>query len=123
MSGGSSRPPASGAHGERLVMAVGHALHRRLMGARILGRAVPHPHHVLARAPFVVFRETEPDHRPALRANQILARQPDGPAEARGLRDDLIEGVHRFRPADARDPLHFLAALEELHAKRDRPQL
>jgi hypothetical protein len=78
---------------------------------------------VLARAPFVVFRETEPDDRPALRADEILTRQPDGPAEPRRLGDDLIERVHRFRPPDPRDRLHLLAALEQLHAERDRPQL
>jgi hypothetical protein len=32
---------------------------------------------VLTRAPFVVLRKTEPDHRPTLRADKILARQPD----------------------------------------------
>jgi len=93
------------------------------MGARIFRRAVPHTHHVLSRAPFVVLREPEPDHRSALRADEILAREPDGPAETSGLRDNLVKGVHRFRPPDPRDRLHLLAALEELHAERDRPQL
>ena len=64
-----------------------------------------------------------PDHRPALRADEVFAGEPDGPAEASGLGDDLIEGVHRFRPADPRDRLHLRAALEQLHAERDRAQL
>jgi len=33
--------------------------------------------------------------------------------------DDLIESVYGFWPADLRDRLHVLAALEELHTKRD----
>jgi hypothetical protein len=58
-----------------------------------------------------------------LRPDEILARNADGPAQARGLRDDLIERLHRFRPANPRNCLHLVAVLEELHAKRDRPQL
>jgi hypothetical protein len=58
-----------------------------------------------------------------LRADEILARNADDPAEAGGLRDDLIERVHGFRPANLRDRLHVVAVFEELHAKRDRPQL
>ena len=71
----------------------------------------------------MVFCETEPDDRPALRADEILARQPDGPAETGGLGDDLIERVHGFWPADPRDRLHLLAILEKLHAEGYRPQL
>ena len=123
MSGGIEPAADERGHGERVVAAVGYALHRCLMGTRVLRRAVPDAHHVFARAPFIVFRQTEPDHRPALRTNEILARQPDGPAETSGLGDDLIERVHRFRPPNPRDRLHLLATLEELHAERDRPQL
>src|SRR6516162_1179929 len=117
--------PAAGerCHGERLVAAVGHAFHGRLMGGCVVWGAVPNTDHVLSGTPFFVFCETEPDDRPALRADEILARQPDGPTETGGLGDDLIKGVHRFRPADPRDRLHLLAVLEELHAERDRPQL
>jgi hypothetical protein len=43
--------------------------------------------------------------------------------EAGGLRDDLIERVHGFRPPNSRDGLHLVSVLEELHAERDRPQL
>jgi hypothetical protein len=93
------------------------------MSARIFGCAVPDADHVLARAPFVVLGQPEPDDGTALRADEIIARDPDGPTEARRLGDDLIEGVHRFRPPDPRDRLHLLAALEQLHAERDRPQL
>jgi hypothetical protein len=78
---------------------------------------------VLSRAPFVIFCQTEADNRPALRADKIFARQPHGPAETGGLSDDLIEGVHRVRPADPRNRLHLLATFEELRAERDRPQL
>src|SRR5262249_26326654 len=77
----------------------------------------------LARAPFVVLRKPEPNHRSALRTDEILAREPDGPAEACRLGHDLVEGVHRFRPPDPRNPLHLLAAFEELHAERDCAQL
>ena len=82
------------------------------MRVGILQRAVPDTDHVISRAPFVVLRKPEPDHRPALRADEIIAREPDGPAEAGGLRDDLIERVHRFRPPDPRDRFHFFAAFE-----------
>jgi hypothetical protein len=58
-----------------------------------------------------------------LRSDEVLARDADGPAEPGSLRDDLIERVHRFWSADLGDRLHFFAALEELHAERDRPQL
>jgi hypothetical protein len=93
------------------------------MCTRVLGRTVPDPDHVFAGAPFLVFCEAEPDHRPALRPDKILARDADRPAEAGGLRDDLIERMHRFRTANPRDCLHLTAVLEELHAKRDRAQL
>jgi hypothetical protein len=78
---------------------------------------------VFSGAPFVVFRQTEPDHRTALRTDEILARQSDGPTKTSGLGNDLIQGVHRFRPSNPWDRLHLLATLEELHAERDRPQL
>jgi hypothetical protein len=78
---------------------------------------------VLAGTPFLVFRQAEADDCAALRADEILAGDADRPAEAGGLRDDLIERVHGFRSADPRDRLHLLAVLEELHAKRDSPQL
>jgi hypothetical protein len=78
---------------------------------------------VLSRAPFVILGSTEPDHRTALRTDEIFARQPDGPAEAGGLGDDLIEGVHSFWPANPRDRLHLFAILEKLHAEGYRPQL
>jgi len=78
---------------------------------------------VLAGTPFLVFREAEPDHRPALRSDEVLARDADGPAEPGRLCNDLIERVHGFRTANPRDGLHLAAILEELHAKRDHPQL
>ena len=93
------------------------------MRPRVLGRAVPDADHVLAGAPFIVLGEAQPDDRPALRSDEILARDADGPAEPGGLRDDLIERVHRFRPADLGDRLHFFPMLEQLHAEPDRPQL
>jgi len=93
------------------------------MGGSVFERAVPNTHHVLSRAPSVVFCETEPNDRPALRPDEILARQPHSPAKPRCLGDDLIERVHRLRPSDTGDRLHVFAVLEQLHAKRDRPQL
>src|SRR5438552_10594413 len=110
-------------HGECLVTAVRHAFHCRLMGSRVLGPAVADSDHMLPGAPFLVFCAAEPDHRPALPPGEIVARNADGPPEAGGLRDDLIDRVHRFRLADPRDCLHLDASLEELHAERDRPQL
>jgi hypothetical protein len=58
-----------------------------------------------------------------MRPNEILAGDADRPTKPGGLRDDLIERVDGFRPADPRDRLHFAAALEQLHAERDGPQL
>jgi hypothetical protein len=55
-----------------------------------------------------------------LRAYEVLAGDADGPAEASGLRDDLVERVYRFRPADLGDCLHLFAPLEKLHAERNR---
>ena len=123
MSGGSSWPLGERRDRQRLKAAVGHAFHCRLMWSRVLGPAVPDPDHVLAGTPFIVFCQAEADDCSALRADEVLAGDADGPAEAGGLRDDLVERVHRFRPADPRDRLHLFTVLEKLHTERYRPQL
>jgi hypothetical protein len=64
----------------------------------------------------------EPDHRAALRADQIVHRDADRPAELARLGDDLIRGVLGPWPADLRNRFHRFDGLEELHADRDRPQ-
>ena len=82
----------------------------------------PDTDHVLARAPLCVLGIAKPDDRPALRADEILGRDADRPAEPPRLRDDLVERVHRPRPPDARNRLHVGRILEQLHAERDRPE-
>src|ERR1700757_2258808 len=92
------------------------------MRPRVVGGAVPDADHVLAGAPLLILGETESDNRPTLGSDEVVARDADGPAEPRRLRDDLIECVHRPRAADPGDRLHVVAVLEKLHAEWDRPQ-
>jgi hypothetical protein len=82
------------------------------VGAGVIGRAVPDPDHALPGAPGRVLGEAEPDHRPALAADEVLGGDADGPAEPGRLGHDLVQGVHRLRPADLRDRLHRLSLLE-----------
>jgi DICT domain-containing protein len=68
-------------------------------------------------------QETEPGDCAALRSDEVLTRDSDGPAKPGGLCDDLIERVYGFWPADLGDRLHVFAVLEKRHAERYRPQL
>src|SRR6516164_9441100 len=92
------------------------------MRSRVLRSAVPDADHVLARAPLLILGKTEPDNRPTLGSDEVLARDADSPAEPSRLCHDLIERVHGFRSADPGDRLHVFAVLEKLHTERDRPQ-
>ena len=71
---------------------------------------------MLTGPPFVILRKAEPNHRAALRADQIFTGDANGPAEAGGLSHHLVERVHGFGPANSRDRLHFFPALEDLEA-------
>jgi hypothetical protein len=70
---------------------------------------------IFARQPFLVLR-TKSDHRTTLRADEIVRRDTDRPAEPRGHADDLVGGVNRVGAADFRNCLHLLNAREQLHA-------
>ena len=123
MSGGSSRPLGERRHRQRLVMAVRHAFHRRLMGAGVFGRAVPHPDHVLARTPRLVLRIAEADDRAALRADQILAGQPTV-QPSRAACATIWSRVWTALGRRMRGIASIsVTMLEELHAERDRAQL
>src|ERR1051325_1527373 len=98
-------------------MSVRHAFHRRLVRARILLARIPPPNHVPARPPRLVLGIAEAHDGAALRAYEVLGGDADGPAEPGGLPDDLVQGVDRFRSADARDRLPLGAAVIELHRK------
>ena len=63
------------------------------MFAGVFERGEPHAFHVLAGEPFVVLA-AETDHRAALVADEIVRGDADRPAEARRLRNDLIERMH-----------------------------
>jgi len=57
------------------------------------------------------------------RPDQIGPRNADRPSEARRLRNDLIRGVHRLGPPNARDGLHLGNGLKAFDAERHRAQL
>src|SRR6202012_3373827 len=90
----------------RLIASEGNDIERLLPLARILGRTVPHPDIVCPREPFLVLR-AEPDYGTALRADEIIAGDADGPAEPRGHADDLVGGVDRTRAPDFGNRLHL----------------
>jgi len=58
----------------------------------------------------------QPDDRAALRADEVVHRDPDRPAELPGLGHDLVGRVLGPRAADLRDRRHLFHRLEELHA-------
>ena len=66
------------------------------MCSRVLGRAVPDPGHVLSGAPFLVFCKTEPDHGPALSADQILVLEY-GELVERGRHAELLARNGRYK--------------------------
>src|SRR2546430_3812651 len=61
--------------------------------------------------------------RTALRPDQVVSGDADGPSEPRRLRNHLIQRMDRFGSANLGDRFHVCATLEKLHAKRDRAQL
>ncbi len=73
--------PAAGerAHRQRLVFAEGDDVQRLLALARILGILVPDADVSLTGKPLLVLRG-EPDHRAALRADEVVCGDADGPA-------------------------------------------
>jgi len=70
----------------------------------VVRRAVPDADHVLAGAPFVILGETEPNNGPALRPDEVLARDADGLDETGGLCDDLIERARILAGRSAGSP-------------------
>jgi hypothetical protein len=58
----------------------------------------------------------EPDHGAALRADEIVGGDADGPAQPGSHADDLVGGVDRARPPDLFDSHHVLDTREQLHA-------
>jgi len=109
------------AHHQRLVFAEGDDIQRLLALARILGILVPDADVGLAGEPLLVLRR-KADHGAALRADQIIGGDADGPAEPRGHADDLVGGMHRRGTADFRDRGHLLDASEHLDADHGRLQ-
>ena len=113
--------PSTGERADRhrLILAEGNDVERLLALARILGRAVPHPDVICARAPFLVLRP-QSDHRAALRADEIFACYADRPAEPRGHADDLVGGMDRGRAADLRDRGHLVDRCKHLQPDHRR---
>jgi hypothetical protein len=82
---------------------------------------VPDADIVFAGEKLFVLRR-KPDHGAALRADEILTGDADGPAEPRGHADDLVGGMHRRGTADFRDRGHLLDAGKHLDADHGRLQ-
>ena len=110
------------ADGKSFVASIGNTMHRVLVCAGIIERFEPNAFHVRAGLPLIRLGAAETDHRAALRADEVLAGDADGPPEARGLADHLIQRMHGFRAADARDRFHVRAPLEQFHREDDAPQ-
>ncbi len=109
-------PPAGQrAHRQRLVFAVWNDIERFLALARILGGFMPDADVSFTGEPLLVLRR-EPDHGAALRADEIVGGDADGPAQPRGHADDLVGGVNRRRSPDLRDRRHLVHLREHLHA-------
>ena len=115
MSGGFEASRRERRHRHREVTSGRRGVHRMLMRRRICQRRVPYASHRLAGEPVLV-AWMQPDDRAALRTDQVLHRDTDGPSEPRGLRDDLVGGVNRLGAANLRDRLHLLDRREHLHA-------
>ena len=115
--------PAAGkrAHRHRLVPPERHDVERFLALACILGRAVPDADIIFAGEKLFVLRR-KADHRAALRADEIVTGNADGPAEPRSHADNLVGGMHRRGTTDFRDLGHLLDAGEHLDADHGRLQ-
>jgi hypothetical protein len=96
-------------------------IERFLALARVLRGGVPDTDVVFSGEPLLVLWR-KANHRAALRADQILSRDADGPAEPRCHADDLIGGMHRRGTADFRDRRHVFDAREHLDADHGRLQ-
>src|SRR5207344_2606767 len=96
--------PAAGqwACHHRLIAAERNHIQRLLALACVLRRAMPDTDIALTGEPFLVLRG-EPDHRAALRADEVVAGNADCPTQSRGHADDLVGGVNRAGTPDLRD--------------------
>src|SRR3954468_3375213 len=77
---------------ERLILPERNHIQRLLALACVLGRAVPDPDIVFAGEPFLILRY-KTDHGAALRADEIVGGDADGPPQTRRHADDLVGGV------------------------------
>src|SRR6266404_2414087 len=109
--------PAAGerAHCQRLVFAEGDDIQCLLALACILGILVPDADVSLAGEPLLILRG-EPDHRTALRADEIVRCDTDSPAQPRGHADDLVGGMDSGWTADFWDRRHLVRPREHLHS-------
>lgn len=98
-------------------------MHRALVRRCILERREPHALHMLTGLPCLGLGIAKANHRPALRADEIIRRDADGPSKARSLTDDLIKRVNRLGTANAINRLHLLAAHKHLHAEGNGAEL
>ena len=96
-------------------------MHGLLVRGGVHFGGVPHPFHVFAAVPFGALA-TQADDGFALVTDQVVSGDAHRPAQARGLRHDLVGGVNGFGAADFRNRRHLIHRLKQLHAEGDGTQ-
>src|SRR3979490_3396004 len=99
MSGGVEPAAGERADDEGLIFAMWDDVQRFLAQARVLGILVPDADETLPGKPLLVLRR-EANDGAALRADEIVGGDTDGPAQPRGHGDDLVGGGNRRRRPD-----------------------
>ena len=103
----------------RLIFSERNDIQRFLAFARIFRRAVPDADIILTGEPFLVLR-SQSDDRAALRADEIVSGDANGPAKPGGHADDLVGGMDRGRPPDLLYRRHLLDGCKHLQANHGR---